>query len=51
MNIISDILGSLAAIVIITAVSTFVVMGCDGEDGSVYDREKERKEARKHGLQ
>lgn len=54
MNIISDILGSLAAIVIITAVSTFVVMGVTGKTAQFMiekKERKERKEARKHGLQ
>ncbi len=51
MNIISDILGSLAAIVIITAVSTFVVMGVTGKTAQFMIERKERKEARKHGLQ
>ena len=51
MNIISDILGSLAAIVIITAVSTFVVMGVTGKTAQFMIERKERKESRKHGLQ
>ncbi len=51
MNIIGDILGSLAAIVIITAVSTFVVMGVTGKTAQFMIERKERKEARKHGLQ
>ena len=50
MNIIGDILGSLAAIVIITAVSTFVVMGVTGKTAQFMIERKERKEARKHGL-
>lgn len=42
MNIIQDILGSLAAILIITVVSTFVVMGVTGKTAQYIIDKKEK---------
>lgn len=47
MNIIQDILGSLIAILVITAVSTFVVMGVTGKTAQYMIERKEKREAMK----
>ena len=51
MNIIQDILGSLTAIIIITVISTFVVMGVTGKTAQYIIERKEKGDSMRHGHQ
>ncbi len=51
MNIIQDILGSLTAIIIITVISTFVVMGVTGKTAQYIIERKEKGDLMRHGHQ